>query len=171
LYLDELLDVLSSPESYQAKVEQRKAELAELKTKAVPPFYGKPPEGPMDPVLERIFGGKPPEVQEQSFKGYAASQGVYKGTVKVVRGIDDFAKVTKGDILVCKTTTPPWTVLFTVAGAIVTDAGGILSHAATVAREYKLPAVVGTKVATSMLKDGDQVTVDGTNGVVYFGQS
>ena len=64
---------------------------------------------------------------------------------------------------------PPWTVLFSIAGAVITDAGGILSHAGTVAREYKLPAVLGTKVGTQLLKDGDVVTVDGTSGVVYIG--
>ena len=86
--------------------------------------------------------------------------------MRIVRNQDDFAKVTKGDVLVCKTTLPPWTVLFSIAGAVITDAGGILSHAGTVAREYKLPAVLGTKVSTQLLKDGDVVTVDGTNGVV-----
>lgn len=173
LYLDELLEALSAPAALHSIVEQRKIEHEANKQKQAAPFYGVPPEQPMDPLLERIFGGKPPEIKEkeQTFTGYAASQGTYTGTVKVVRNPADFAKVQQGDVLVCKTTTPPWTVLFSIAGAIVTDAGGILSHAGTVAREYKLPAVVGTKVATSVLKDGDRVTVDGTKGVVHFGQS
>jgi phosphohistidine swiveling domain-containing protein len=173
LYLDELLEALTAPVTLHGKVEQRKGELEANKQKQVAPFYGKPPEQPMDPVLERIFGGKPPEIQEQeqTFTGYAASRGTYTGTVKVVRNPEDFAKVKQGDVLVCKTTTPPWTVLFSIVGAIVTDAGGILSHAGTVAREYKLPAVVGAKIATSILKDGDRVTVDGTKGVVHFGKS
>ncbi|NOU94505.1 PEP-utilizing protein [Paenibacillus sp. LMG 31456] len=172
LYLDELLEALSAPTPLHGTVEQRKIEHEANKQKQVAPFYGVPPEQPMNPVLERIFGGKPPEIQEkeQTFTGYAASQGTYTGTVRVVRNPEDFAKVQQGDVLVCKTTTPPWTVLFSIVGAIVTDAGGILSHAGTVAREYKLPAVVGSKVATSVLKDGDRVTVDGTKGVVHFGQ-
>lgn len=172
LYLDELLEAIASPSSLQSIVDQRKAEHEENKRKQVPPFYGTPPQGGLDPALERIFGGKPPEIEEKemTFKGYAASQGIYTGTVKVVRGPEDFVKVKQGDVLVCKTTTPPWTVLFSVAGAIVTDAGGILSHAGTVAREYKLPAVVGCKVATTVLQDGDKVTVDGTQGVVHFGE-
>ncbi|TVY00343.1 PEP-utilizing enzyme [Paenibacillus cremeus] len=172
LYLDELLNVLDSPSDQNSKVEQRRAEYEASKSLKVPPFYGVPPQE-KNPLMERIFGGRAPEIREkeQTFTGYAASQGRYTGTVKVVRGREDFAKIQKGDVLVCKTTTPPWTVLFTLAGAIVTDAGGILSHAGTVAREYKLPAVVGTRVATSLLKDGDRVTVDGTEGVVYFGQS
>ncbi|NOU94096.1 PEP-utilizing protein [Paenibacillus sp. LMG 31456] len=172
LYLDELLAMLSDPTPLHAQIGQRKAEFEVNKQKQPAPFYGTPPEVPMDPALERIFGGKPPEIQEQeqTFTGYAASQGTYTGTVKVVRNPEDFSKVQQGDVLVCKTTTPPWTVLFSIVGAIVTDAGGILSHAGTVAREYKLPAVVGSKVATSLLKDGDIVKVDGTKGVVHFGQ-
>lgn len=173
LYLDELIHVLDEPTPVSQIVERRQQEHEQNKRKDVPPFYGTPPEGvPDDPFLERIFGLKGPEVneQEQNFSGYGASQGQYTGIVKVVRGQEDFSKIQTGDVLVCKTTTPPWTVLFSVVGAVVTDAGGILSHAGTVAREYKVPSVVGTKVATSVLKDGDIVTVDGTNGVITFGK-
>ena len=63
-------------------------------------------------------------------------------------------------------TAPPWTPLFAVASAIVTDAGGPLSHAAVVSREYGIPAVVGTKAATARIEDGDVVTVDGSTGIV-----
>lgn len=173
LYYDELLDLLAKPTSIMETVERRKQEHELNKRKNVLPVYGTPPEEvPDDPILERVFGSKAPEVNEQEkhFTGYAASQGQHTGVVKVVRGPEDFSKIQTGDVLVCKTTTPPWTVLFSVAGAVVTDAGGILSHAGTVAREYRVPSVVGTKVATSVLRDGDIVTVDGTNGVVYFGK-
>ncbi len=174
LYYDELLLALEAPFPCIELVEQRKAIHEENKKKKVPPYYGEPPAGmENDPVLSRVFGTRAPDVSEekQSFTGYGASQGTVKGVVKVVKGPEEFDKVKQGDILVCKTTTPPWTVLFSIAGAIITDAGGILSHAATVAREYRIPAVVGSKVSTSLLKDGDLVTVDGTNGVVYFGKS
>ncbi|WP_289141316.1 PEP-utilizing enzyme [uncultured Brevibacillus sp.] len=173
LYYDELLDVLSEPTLVSQTIERRKQEHEQNKQKNVPPVYGTPPEEvPDDPIMERVFGIKAPDVNEQEkhFSGYAASQGQYTGVVKVVRGPEDFSKVQTGDVLVCKTTTPPWTVLFSVVGAVVTDAGGILSHAGTVAREYRVPSVVGTKVATSVLRDGDIVTVDGTNGVVHFGK-
>ncbi|MFM1651888.1 PEP-utilizing enzyme [Brevibacillus sp. B_LB10_24] len=173
LFADELLDVLEHPTSVRDLVERRRREHWENKQKQVPPYYGTPPAAAGDdPLLERIFGGKLPEVDEETrqFTGYAASQGVYTGVVKVVRDPAEFAKVQKGDVLVCKTTTPAWTVLFSVVGAVVTDAGGILSHGGTVAREYRLPAVVGTKIATSTLKDGDVVTVNGTDGVVSFGK-
>ncbi|RID88677.1 PEP-utilizing protein [Peribacillus asahii] len=173
LYLDELVDVVNNPIDITAKIIERKAEHIANSKKEVPSTYGVPPQEEVAPVIERIFGTKAAEVseEERSFKGYAASKGIHKGTVKVVRDQNDFSKVHKGDVLVCKTTLPPWTVLFSIAGAVITDAGGILSHAGTVAREYKLPAVLGTKLATQMLKDGDIVTVDGTNGVVYIGNN
>ncbi len=171
LYLDELVALVGNPIDTTAKIIERKAELEANAKKEIPANYGTPPQEAAAPVIERIFGTKAAEVneEEQSFKGYAASKGIHQGMVKVVRDQSDFSKVQKGDVLVCKTTLPPWTVLFSIAGAVITDAGGILSHAGTVAREYKLPAVLGTKVATQMLKDGDIVTVDGTSGVVYIG--
>lgn len=171
LYLDDLLEVLHEPKALHEVVEHNKTKYKEYRNKQPQPFYGTPPNPVPDPLIERIFGlpQGAMENQAKSFKGYAASAGIYTGKVKVVYGQEDFAKLSKGDILVCKTMTPPWTVLFPIAGALITDAGGILSHAGIVAREYKLPAAVGTKVATSILKDGDRVTVDGTNGVVYYG--
>ena len=167
-YLDELVELVQNPTDATANVTARKEMLAQDAKKDIPANYGTPPQEEAAPVIERIFGTKSAEVNEEAktFKGYAASKGTHTGIVRIVRNQDDFAKVTKGDVLVCKTTLPPWTVLFSIAGAVITDAGGILSHAGTVAREYKLPAVLGTKVSTQLLKDGDVVTVDGTNGVV-----
>ncbi|MGE7662893.1 PEP-utilizing enzyme [Peribacillus sp. NPDC097197] len=170
LYLDELVELVNNPRDITTKIVERKAVHEQDSKKEIPQTYSVPPQEEVAPVIERIFGTRAAEVdeQEQSFKGYAASKGVHTGTVKIVRDQNDFSKVQKGDVLVCKTTLPPWTVLFSISGAVVTDAGGILSHAGTVAREYKLPAVLGTKVATQMLQDGDIVRVDGTNGVVYI---
>ncbi|MGH2541520.1 MAG: PEP-utilizing enzyme, partial [Ardenticatenaceae bacterium] len=85
-----------------------------------------------------------------------------------VRSPDEFSKVKPGDILVCTSTSPTWTPLFGSVRALVSDSGGVLSHTAIVAREYKLPAVVGTKYATSLIKDGQVITVDGTLGVVML---
>ena len=167
-YLDELVELVQNPADATANVTARKEMLAQDAKKDIPANYGTPPQEEAAPVIERIFGTKSAEVNEEAktFKGYAASKGSHTEIVRIVRNQDDFAKVTKGDVLVCKTTLPPWTVLFSIAGAVISDAGGILSHAGTVAREYKLPAVLGTKVSTQLLKDGDVVTVDGTNGVV-----
>ena len=73
-----------------------------------------------------------------------------------------------GEVMVCEMTLPPWVPLFSVAGAIVSDVGGVLSHSAIVAREYGLPAVVGSNVGTKIIQTGQVITVDGTNGIVYL---
>jgi pyruvate,water dikinase len=83
-----------------------------------------------------------------------------------VAGQDDFARVQSGDILVTATTTPAWTPLFPSLAGLVTETGGILSHAAVVAREYGLPAVVGAAGATTAIPDGTPVRIDGTAGTI-----
>ncbi|MGH7910224.1 MAG: PEP-utilizing enzyme, partial [Candidatus Dormibacteraceae bacterium] len=88
------------------------------------------------------------------------------GQVRVVRGVADFLRLRPGEVLVCPTTDPAWSVLFATAGALVTDRGAVLSHAAIQAREHGVPAVLGTGAATRTLRDGDLVTVDGTRGCV-----
>ena len=85
----------------------------------------------------------------------------------VVREESQFEQLRPGDILVCPTTTPAWSILFTRAGALVTDGGGLLSHAAVIAREYGIPAVLATRSATRRLHNGDIVTVDGVTGTVF----
>ncbi|MFL5839108.1 MAG: PEP-utilizing enzyme [Thermoleophilaceae bacterium] len=85
---------------------------------------------------------------------------------RVVSGPADFERVSGGEILVCATTTPAWTPLFPSLAALVTDTGGILCHAAVVAREYGLPAVVGAEVATRVIPDGALVSVNGATGEV-----
>ena len=99
-------------------------------------------------------------------KGTPASGGRAVGTARVITEAADFGRLAAGDVLVCATTTPAWTPLFASAAALVTDTGGILSHAAIVAREYGLPAVVGCDVATSAIQDGARVEVDGDSGQV-----
>jgi phosphohistidine swiveling domain-containing protein len=96
--------------------------------------------------------------------GVPASPGSHVGPVRVIRGEQDFTRLRPGDVLVAPITTPAWTVLFGSAGAVVTDTGGLLSHSAIIAREYGIPAVAATGSATSLLHDGQLVTVDGTRG-------
>jgi pyruvate,water dikinase len=98
--------------------------------------------------------------------GNAGSPGIARGPAKVVRSLKEAGKLQPGDILVAETTAPPWTPLFATAIAIVTDAGGILSHCAVVAREYHIPAVVGTVQATTTIQDGQLIEVNGDNGEV-----
>lgn len=98
--------------------------------------------------------------------GAPASPGVASGTVRMVRGPADFPKVERGDVLVCHHTDPAWTPLFTIASAVVTETGGVLSHAAIVAREVGIPAVLSVPRATELLTPSSVVTVDGNTGHV-----
>ncbi|HEY3523710.1 MAG TPA: PEP-utilizing enzyme [Candidatus Limnocylindrales bacterium] len=98
--------------------------------------------------------------------GIAGSPGTVEGVARVVRTIDEFDDVTDGDILVCQMTNPAWVVLFTKIAGLVTDTGGTTSHPAVLSREFGIPAVVGTSVATHLIATGDRIRVDGTNGVV-----
>ncbi|WP_157259603.1 PEP-utilizing enzyme [Paenibacillus sp. OSY-SE] len=110
---------------------------------------------------------KKQEAGEESFSGAGASQGEAEGVVKLIRGPQEFNKLKPGDILVCTNTNPAWTPLFSVAAAVVTDTGGVLSHSAIVAREYGIPAVMACGNATKVLSDGDRVIVNGTTGIVH----
>jgi phosphohistidine swiveling domain-containing protein len=98
--------------------------------------------------------------------GIAGSPGVVEGIARVVRTVDEFDEVDEGDILVCQMTNPAWVVLFTKIAAVVTDTGGTTSHPAVLAREFGIPAVIGTSVATHKISTGDRVRVDGTSGIV-----
>ncbi|MDF1487166.1 PEP/pyruvate-binding domain-containing protein [Tessaracoccus caeni] len=98
--------------------------------------------------------------------GTPGSHGTATGTTRVVLGPSSFHRITPGDVLVCPYTDPAWTPLFRVVSAIVTETGGALSHAAIVAREHGIPAVLGVVDATTQIPDGARVTVDGTAGTV-----
>jgi pyruvate,water dikinase len=99
-------------------------------------------------------------------KGLPGSAGVARGTARVICSLAEAGKLQPGDVLVAVSTEPPWTPLFATASAIVTDSGGVLSHSAVVAREYRIPAVVGTGNATSTIIDGQLIEVDGNAGIV-----
>jgi pyruvate,water dikinase len=98
--------------------------------------------------------------------GIPASPGRYTGPVRIIRSEAEFDRLHGGDVLVCPVTSPVWSVLFPIVGALVTDSGGTLSHPAIIAREFRVPAVVATDVGTARLRDGQVVTVDGTTGTV-----
>lgn len=108
----------------------------------------------------------PQQVGISEIRGMTASKGKATGKVVIVRGIADIPKVREGYVLVAVTTHPDYTVAMRKASAIVTDEGGITSHAAIVAREFSIPCIVGTHCATKLLQDGDKVEVDADNGCV-----
>ena len=109
------------------------------------------------------------ELGDALITGTPASSGSATGPVKVIREPAEFGRLAAGDVLVCPYTNPAWTTLFQRAAAVVVDSGGPASHAAIVAREYGIPAVMGTGTGTTALTDGQLVTVDGTSGRVTAG--
>jgi phosphohistidine swiveling domain-containing protein len=155
-------ELLGDTADLRAIVALRREEQARGLVEGVQPYLGDPPESrERDSIVEGFYGSG-----GSALSGAGASPGVAEGVARVVAGPDDFARVQRGDVLVTTTTTPAWTPLFPSLGALVTETGGILSHAAVVAREYKLPAVVGATGATRAIPDGTRVRVDGTSGTV-----
>jgi pyruvate,water dikinase len=108
------------------------------------------------------------DLEATGLRGIAGSPGLATGISRVIRGPGEFDRLKKGDILIAPITNPVWTPLFAVASAVVTEVGGILSHGAIVAREYGIPAVMSVVGATTLLKDGQRVIVDGNKGLVYL---
>lgn len=102
----------------------------------------------------------------EQIKGVVASPGFAKGMARIIFGVEDLTKVKKGDIMVAITTHPDFVPAMHKARAVITDEGGLTSHAAIVSRELGIPCIVGTKIATKILKDGDLVEVDANKGIV-----
>jgi pyruvate,water dikinase len=170
LHYDELQDALRGGEGDLAEVvARRRRERAEGQALTPPPALGTPPPPELgdDPMLAKFFGVPPDKNPDpRIINGNAASAGTITGTARVIMSLDQADRLGRGEILICPATMPPWTPLFAIASGVVTDHGGVLSHTAIVAREYQIPAVVGTKLGTSLIRDGQTVTVDGTAGTV-----
>jgi pyruvate,water dikinase len=148
----------------------------------VPQLLGDPPSPPPDVsglppaaarmmrsmgfVLQSLFGSSEAPNEPTLVRGIPASPGAYEGTARIVRDPREFDRLVQGDVLVTPSTSEAFNVLLPLLGAIVTDAGGLLSHAAIVAREYGMPAVVGTREGTALIPEGARVRVDGTKGEV-----
>ncbi|UOY01015.1 PEP/pyruvate-binding domain-containing protein [Blastococcus sp. PRF04-17] len=178
---DELRRALRADEDVRELVARRRAERAWVTAHPGPAFHGPPPQQPPDvrglPDEARRINAAfmwymanefTPSVGEAQagLAGAPGSPGTHTGPVRVIRSEDEFGNLRPGDVLVARVTTPVWSVLFGIAGAVVTDGGGALSHTAIVAREHGIPAVLATSTATTELTDGHIVTVDGTAGVV-----
>jgi phosphohistidine swiveling domain-containing protein len=148
----------------QALIRNRRAELERQRTLTPPRYIGPIPDdtGPGD----RFDTARIESAVENELRGTGASAGVVRGTARVILSQDDFGRVEAGDIIVAPASNPSWVPVFTVAGGLVTNTGGVLSHAAVVAREFGLPAVVGAMNATTKIADGRRVEIDGTAGTV-----
>ena len=125
---------------------------------------GEPPSKKLDATGGIGFSQS---VLEVSYAGKPARQiGKVTGLARVALTLEAAGALQPGEILVCPTTAPAWTPLFATAAAVVTDTGGILNHCAVVAREFGIPAVVGTQVGTATIRTGQRITVDGSTGTV-----
>lgn len=164
-------------------VMRRRAELAWVEENPGPDSYGPPEADPPDLTvlpepLRRVnaallwamdleFGAPAGDAADDGVvTGIGVSPGRVTGRVHLIRSEEDFFDMTEGDVVVCRVATTSWSPLLSVAGAIVCDTGGALSHTAVIARELGIPAVLGTGRATSSLTDGSRVVVDGNVGVV-----
>jgi pyruvate,water dikinase len=156
----------------RAVVSASKAQLDRVRRFSPPTYIGQPPSVSKAPpdlqaVMKHLRGyGVEVSTDERRINGVAASKGQVTGTARVLFGIDEAHRLQPGEIIVCRTTAPPWTSLFSIAGGVVSDGGGLLSHTAICAREYGIPAVVATQVATKFIQDGARITVDGEKGLV-----
>jgi rifampicin phosphotransferase len=147
-----------------------------------PPFLGGEPAPPLPAewlppaaarleraigaAVKEIFVAPEPQSEERKVRGLGVSLGVYQGTARVIRSTEEFGRIEQGDVLVTNSTTTAFNIVLPLLGAIVTDRGGLLSHAAIVAREYGIPGVVGCTDATSVISDGARVSVNGSLGEV-----
>ena len=125
----------------------------------------------MDAVTSRLLGIKPPpegDVDPDLIDGVAGAPGTYTGVARVVKSLEEAGDLEDGEVMVCEMTLPPWVPMFAIAGAVVADVGGVMSHCAIVAREFDIPAVVGSVDGTKRIETGMTVTVDGTSGNVWL---
>ena len=157
------------------KIDQRKRILTALRNWHPPRLLGQPPDTITDPFSIMLWGITteqlqqlltPWEEQQNTLCGFAGSPGTVEGLARVVLSASQLAVIQPGEILVCPITAPSWMPVFNKIKAVVTDVGGMMSHAAIVCREYGLPAVVGTTEATLRIKTGQRVRVDGYTGKV-----
>jgi pyruvate,water dikinase len=160
--LDELAELAARPRSMKADILKRRTEYRTNQSRPWPNIIRSDQEiyAPSMDASE--------EVAANRLRGIAGSPGRVTGVARVIRGPEDFGKLQQGEILVAPLTNPVWTPLFAVAGGIVTEVGGILSHGAIVAREYGIPAVMSITGATTRLAGGQEVTVDGNRGIVIL---
>ena len=159
------LDGGQRPESLVKRIQERRA-VWRAENRLVPPQQ-LPDKGRVMGINTDAF--MPVSADEQThdlLKGVAASPGQVTAPARILLGPEDFHQMQPGDVLVAEITTPAWTPLFAMAAGVVTDIGGPLSHGSIVAREYGIPAVLGTGVATQRIRSGQTVTVDGSAGTV-----
>ena len=164
LTLDEVLD---DSAAHRNQVQERRATWNRQRHLSAPITIGSPPRFVGDPIARAVAAARgPADLPAGAIIGHPASIGHATGRVRIITGQDDFSSFLPGEVLVAKATAPAWTPLFARAVAVITDGGTLAAHASLVAREYGIPAVVGTGDATTRLHTGMLVRVDGGAGTV-----
>ena len=160
---------ISEPAGSLAPVVVERRKLWQRQRRLTPPLV----LGEMTPMMKRIFERTENMLRSEvglpvrnGLTGLPASPGRASGPARVICTPEEFDRLQPGDVLIAPVTTPAWTPLFVHAAAVVTDTGSPLAHASLAAREYGIPAVVGTGNATARFQDGQQVLVDGNTGLV-----
>jgi phosphohistidine swiveling domain-containing protein len=173
LRYNELRTLMAEPAALDARVlaERRRAEREAAFELDPPEWVGTATEEALAfPYLanwgfpDRFYRGQTRDREELS--GLGASPGVVEGPARVVDSPQGFDSVQEGDVLVCTMTNPAWVVVFTKIVGLVTDSGGVVSHPAVLSREFGIPSVVGTSVATELIRTGDRIRIDGSAGTV-----
>jgi len=162
------------PDYLPTEIARRKKIIDALATSPPEPAFNNPPEVVTEPFTIMLWGITTESVQGwlssedtgNKLKGMAASPGKVEGRARVISSSDDLGELEEGEILVTRVTAPSWAPVFGKIKATVTDIGGMMSHAAIVCREYNLPAVTGTGNASTKIKTGDMLSVDGGSGTV-----
>ena len=164
LHRDEVADLLRAPEDRSPTIAERRTEQARQRTLKPPVKLGR--AEPDFGLTSRFDVAREEAGDADELKGTGASAGVARGPARVALGSEDFERIQRGDIIVCPSSNPSWVPVFAIAEGLVTNTGGVLAHAAVVAREFGLPAVVGVAGATDKIADGRLVEIDGTAGIV-----
>lgn len=166
------------PKYWQEKIVKRKEIINALSKYQPVPALGTPPEEITEPFTIMLWGIVSESIitwlealsgeqkADKLIKGHPASSGVVEGIARVILSVEELQEIKQDEIMVCPITTPSWTPIFSKLKGIVTNVGGMMSHAAIVCREYNLPAVVNTGFATQLIKTGDYIRVDGDKGTV-----
>lgn len=181
LFWPELMSVLNGRTTWRsltALIGERRDYFEQWRARraSLPKVVGTVPVSVNDPILLEVFGinrhflravgGNGAARSTTTLRGVRAAGGVARGIARVFTNADDLHRIRPGDILVCESTSPNWTPAFAKIAGCVCDGGGPLSHAAIVGREYAVPTVTAVGVATTVIRDGDDIEVDGTNGTV-----
>lgn len=167
VFFCERAEIGSAPAGLAGAVAERRELWQRRRRLAAPLTLGRPPRLIGDVIQRAVDEVRGPITPaDGAIVGHPASAGRATGPVRILSGPDQFATFRDGEILVAKATTPAWTPLFGSASAVITDTGTLAAHASLIAREYGIPAVVGTGDATHRLHTGQRVTVDGTAGTV-----